>query len=335
MREAMHYERKAGGKVFCRLCPQACTIQEGRSGFCRVRKNVGGTLYSMNFGQCTAMAVDPVEKKPLYHFYPGRTILSLGTFGCNFRCSFCQNWQIAQGNPDSTDLSPDQVFEMAMRHSQKGNCIGVAYTYSEPLMWYEFVYETAAILRKRGLKNVLVTNGFINPGPLEELLPNIDAMNIDVKAFHNDFYKSICAGALDPVLRTVELAASRCHVEITTLLVSGLNDSEDEIKKLVDWIAGIDPSLPLHLSRYFPSYKLNSAATPLRTLERAREIAARKLKYVYLGNAPELGGENTICPQCGEILIERAGYHVHVKSLEKDPKGNRCTNCGYQVNITG
>lgn len=331
MREAMFYERDGSGKTFCRLCPKLCNIREGKTGFCRVRKNEEGTLYTLNFGKCTAVAVDPIEKKPLYHFYPGHDILSLGTFGCNLRCGFCQNWQIAHGDPDSRELSPRQVVELAVKYASAGDCVGVAYTYSEPFMWYEFVYETARELRERGLKNVLVTNGYVNPEPLEELLPYIDAMNIDVKAFTDDFYKSQCVGMLKPVLRTVEMSVSRCHVEITTLLVTGLNDLEEEIRKLVDWVAGLEPSPPLHFSRYFPNYKMEREPTPLRTLEKAREIAMEKLDYVYIGNAPELNGADTICPHCGEVLIERTGYYVRLKALD----GHNCTRCGHQINLVG
>lgn len=329
MREAMFYEKDDGGKAFCRLCPKMCSIREGKTGFCRVRRNEGGTLYTLNFGKCTALALDPVEKKPLYHFYPGRDILSLGTFGCNLHCGFCQNWQIAHGEPEARYLSPEQVAGLAAKYSAAGDCVGAAYTYSEPFVWYEFVYESARAVRDRGLKNVLVTNGYVSPEPLEELLPYIDAMNIDVKAFTGDFYKTTCAGTLKPVLRTVELSVSRCHVELTTLLVTGLNDSEDEIKRLVDWVAGIDPSIPLHFSRYFPNYKMDREPTPLRALQRAREIALEKLDYVYIGNAPQLEGADTLCPECGEVLIERTGYHTRIGALE----GKTCANCGKNINL--
>ncbi len=329
VREAMFYERGEDGKTFCRLCPKLCNIREGKTGFCRVRKNEGNTLYSLNYGHCAALAVDPVEKKPLYHFYPGRNILSLGTFGCNLHCGFCQNWQIAHSQPETREITPGQVAELAAKYAAGGDCIGVAYTYSEPFMWYEFVYETSKAVHQKGLQNVLVTNGYVNPEPLEKILPYIDAMNIDVKAFTDDFYKSNCAGMLDPVLRTVEISVPRCHVEITTLLVNSLNDSEEEIRELVKWVANLDPSPPLHFSRYFPGYKMDREATPLSTLEKAREIAREELDYVYIGNAPELGGNNTTCPHCGEILIERTGYYTRVGSLEKD----KCGSCGQHINL--
>lgn len=331
MREAMFYEKDGGGKTFCRLCPKLCNIREGKTGFCRVRKNEGGTLYTLNYGKCAALALDPVEKKPLYHFYPGYDILSLGTFGCNLRCGFCQNWQIAHGDPESRSLTPGQVAGLAARHAGGENCVGVAYTYSEPFMWYEFVFDCARAVRKKGLKNVLVTNGYVNPEPLKEILPCIDAMNIDVKAFTDDFYQAKCKGRLDPVLRTVEMAAGACHVEITTLLVTGLNDGEEEIKELVAWVAGLDPSIPLHFSRYFPNYKMDLEPTPLETLTRAREIALEKLDYVYIGNAPRLDGANTHCPDCGELLIKRTGYFIGTEGLA----GRECSNCGRKIKIRG
>ncbi|MTI83972.1 MAG: AmmeMemoRadiSam system radical SAM enzyme [Firmicutes bacterium] len=329
MREAMFYEQDEGGRTFCRLCPKLCNIREGKTGFCRVRKNEGGTLYSLNFGHCAALAVDPVEKKPLYHFYPGHSILSLGASGCNLHCGFCQNWHIAHSDPETRPLSPGQAADLAAKYAAGGECAGVAYTYSEPFMWYEFVYETSQKVREKGLKNVLVTNGYVNPEPLEEIIPYIDAMNIDVKAFTDQFYKDNCVGKLAPVLRTVELSVPHCHVEITTLLVNGLNDSEQEIRKLVDWVAGLDPSLPLHISRYFPNYKMDREATPLSTMEKALKIAKEKLNYVYIGNAPELDSANTVCPHCGELLVRRTGYYVNIEAL----LGDRCTACGKQINL--
>ncbi len=329
MQEAMFYEQDEGERTFCRLCPKLCNIREGKTGFCRVRKNEGGTLYSLNFGHCAALAVDPVEKKPLYHFYPGHSILSLGASGCNLHCGFCQNWNIAHSDPGTRPLSPGQAADLAAKYAAGGKCAGVAYTYSEPFMWYEFVYETSQKVREKGLKNVLVTNGYVNPEPLEEILPYIDAMNIDVKAFTDRFYKDNCAGRLAPVMRTVELSVPLCHVEITTLLVNGLNDSEQEIRKLVDWVAGLDPSLPLHISRYFPNYKMDREATPLSTMKKALEIAKEKLNYVYIGNAPELDSANTVCPHCGELLVKRTGYYVNIEALQ----GDRCTACGKQINL--
>ena len=329
MHEARFYEKRDKEAVYCSLCPKGCTIKEGHTGFCRARENRNGALYVTNYGQCSACAVDPVEKKPLYHFYPAHTILSLGTFGCNLRCGFCQNWEIAHGEPRTITLEPAQV--VAMTRAQGPRCIGVAYTYSEPLVWYEFVYDTARLVKEAGFKNVLVTNGFINEEPLGELLPYIDALNVDVKSFRDDYYKKICKGRLAPVLRTVALAREKCHVEVTNLIVTGLNDTEAEIAELVDWLAGLDPDIPLHFSRYFPNFEMEQPPTPVETLYRAREIARRKLRYVYLGNVWDEEADNTYCPECGTAVIRREGYKVRGLAL----KDGRCTACGAAVPVVG
>ncbi|MCL6635572.1 MAG: radical SAM protein, partial [Peptococcaceae bacterium] len=208
---------------------------------------------------------------------------------------------------------------------------GIAYTYSEPFMWYEFVWDTARLARKAGLKNVLVTNGYVNETPLREILPCIDAMNIDVKGFTDGYYRKNCAGRLEPVLRTVEIACRECHVELTTLLVTGLNDSAEEVGRLVDWVASLDREIPLHFSRYFPNFEMDLPATPPETLRRARDIARRKLSYVYIGNAPQLDAGDTVCPGCGAVLIERAGYSVRAAGLES----GKCRNCGREIRLVG
>ncbi len=332
MREALYYEKKEQNLIACRLCPKLCTIKEGKSGFCRVRQNRGGTLYAANYGRVTAYALDPIEKKPLYHFYPGAAILSLGTYGCNLRCGFCQNWSIAHGSPASVALTPEQAVELAREEVEPGRPgMGIAYTYSEPLIWYEFVRDTARLARRAGLKNVLVTNGYINETPLRALLPDIDAMNIDVKAFTGDYYREHCAGSLEPVLRTVEISCRECHVELTTLLVTGLNDSAEEIRRLVDWVAALDREIPVHFSRYFPNFELDLPPTPPDTLKMARDIAREKLAYVYVGNAPQLEAEDTYCPECGEKLIARFGYRVRPVGLD----GRKCGRCGSRIRITG
>jgi len=326
MREALYYQLHGPG-VMCSLCPKQCIITEGRTGFCRVRKNIGNKLYAQNYAACSSYALDPIEKKPLYHFYPGSLILSLGTWGCNFSCTFCQNWQIAQESPRTRSLMPESAVEMAKQYESKGN-IGIAYTYSEPSVWYEYVLDTAKAVQRAGLKNVLVTNGFINPEPLQALLPYIDALNIDVKAFNNEFYQTICAGSLSSVKRTVEVAAQACHVEITTLLVPGLNDDRAEIDKLSQWLADINPNIPLHFSRYFPNHKMDVPSTPESTMEMAQDIAAQYLNYVYLGNMNGDGG-NTYCPQCSQLLIERSEFHSYLVD------GSHCPQCGNKINIVG
>lgn len=331
MKEALFYEKKDKEQVFCRLCPRMCTIRPGRKGFCRTRENRGGVLYALNYGKCTAASLDPVEKKPLYHFYPGSLIYSLGTFGCNLHCGFCQNWEIAHGEPREMEITPEEAVREAVRYRERGyRNIGIAFTYSEPLVWYEFVYDTARLAKKRGLKNVLVTNGYVQEEPLRAILPFIDAMNIDVKGFTEDYYHRVCAGRLEPVRRAVEISFRRCHVELTTLLVTGLNDSEEEIGRLAEWVAGLDENIPLHISRYFPNYRMELPPTPLESLRRAAQTAKRKLNYVYVGNAPQLNMEDTFCPQCGQKVIGRNAYNVRITGLNSD---NTCTRCGGAVRI--
>ena len=331
MEPALYWEKVNDKKVQCLLCPQNCVIAEGKKGFCRVRSNSEGKLYSLNYGQATSYGMDPIEKKPLYHFYPGKNVFSIGTFGCNLRCGFCQNWTIAHGEePRTVGITPSQVVEAAQREKSRDN-IGIAYTYSEPLMWYEFVLEAAKLAHQQGLKNILVTNGFINHHPMEELLPYIDAMNIDVKAFNDEFYNTTCAGELHPVQEIAELVHDKCHIEITTLLVTGLNDSCEEVAELAGWIADLDPNIPLHLTRYFPNYKMELPPTPIDTMTRARETALKKLKFVYMGNVQSATGRNTYCPDCGELLINRTGYYTNKQGLE----GNRCIGCGRDLAITG
>lgn len=283
-RTAMFYEKLEHSKVHCFLCPHNCVIKPGQWGACRARKNTDGELHSMNYGKITSIALDTIEKKPLNRFHPRSLILSAGTFGCNLKCSFCQNWTIAHEHSPTADITPEQLAEKAKEAENVGN-IGIAYTYNEPSIWYEFVYDTSRYAKQLGLYNVLVTNGFISREPLLEILPYTDAMNIDVKGFANRFYEDICKADLRNVKQTVELAAKSCHVELTTLVIPGHNDSLDEIDKLSEWIASISPEIPLHLSRFFPNYKMkNVPATPVETLIRARDYARRHLKYVYLGN---------------------------------------------------
>jgi len=326
MREALFYKVLEGDKVRCELCPRECVIPKGGKGFCRVRRHEDGKLLAENYLRCSSYALDPIEKKPLYHFYPGSTIFSIGTWGCNFTCQFCQNWQIAQEEPETVLLTPQKVKEIVQERKSE-HCIGVAYTYSEPTVWYEFVLETAQLVREAGGKNVLVTNGYIAEEPLRQLLPLIDAMNIDIKAFNQDFYRRVCCGDLEAVKRTAEIAVQHCHIELTTLLITGMNDSDEEIEKLVDWIAvRLHPGVPLHFSRYFPNYKLNAPPTPVETMNRAREIARKKLRYVYLGNVSG-AGSNTYCYHCNALLVERPQGIHHLTA------GKTCPSCGVPIEI--
>ncbi|WP_338818397.1 GTP 3',8-cyclase [Moorella thermoacetica] len=325
--EAAYYVKLPEEKVECRLCPHTCVIAPGKRGVCRVRENREGRLITRNYGRCSSLALDPIEKKPLYHFYPGSLILSAGTVGCNFSCDFCQNWEIAQQEPETVVISPDDL----VRKAREVDSLGIAYTYSEPLVWFEFVLATAQLARNAGLKNVMVTNGFIRPEPLKELLPWIDAWNIDVKGFSLEFYRKVVKGDYRPVLKTAAAAVdSGSHVEITTLLVTGLNDDSTELEELVKWVAtnlGVDT--PLHFSRYFPRYRLEAPPTPLETMRRARDMARKHLHYVYLGNVADPEANNTYCPVCGELVIRRTGYHVSLPGLD----GRICRSCGSELAI--
>jgi len=329
MKEALFYKLvdKDKGIIKCLLCPKGCLIKEGQVGFCRSRKNINNKLYSLIYSKVSSCGFDPIEKKPLYHFYPGTPVLSLGTVGCSFSCSFCQNWTISQGSIENVsveELSPERAVQLALDN----NSPGIAYTYSEPLIWYEYVLDTAIIAKKDNLKNILVTNGFINREPLLKLLPFIDAMNIDLKSFRNSFYQKYCKGSLSPVLQTIEIAKSYSHIEITNLLIPGLNDREEEIKELVNWLASQGENIPLHFSRYFPCYKMNIEATPISTLYKARDIAQKKLKYVYIGNIWDEEANTTYCGNCKKILIKRTGYNIINLGLDKTGK---CKYCGEQV----
>lgn len=286
MKKASYYIIKDREKkeIQCLLCPHVCAIPAGKTGLCRVRLNDQGELKLINYGKVTAAALDPIEKKPLKRYMPGKRIFSLGTFGCNFTCGFCQNWRIAQQEaPSYHFLSPQEAVEKALELIPSGN-IGIAYTYSEPLMWFEYVLETAKLAQQNGLKNILVTNGYINSKPLKELLPYLDAVNLDIKSFSEGFYHDVCQGELQPVLNSAKLFAEKCHLEITTLLVPGLNDSTQEIKELASWIASIDERIPLHLSRYFPNYRFSLPPTPVAKMHEAKKTAELYLRHVFLGN---------------------------------------------------
>lgn len=281
MIEARYYTKEDDKKVRCNLCPHRCLISDGGVGFCQARKNKNGKLYSLNYGYISSIAFDPIEKKPLYHFYPGSSILSIGTFGCSFRCLHCQNYSISQQMPQVFEMEVDKLIELAKKDR---DCIGIAFTYNEPTIWFEYVMDVAKRFKEEGLKTVLVTNGFLNKEPLVDLLSVIDAMNIDLKAFNEDFYKKICKGELESVKEFIQIAAQKAHVEVTTLIIPTLNDSEEEMESLSKWLASIDDRIPLHLTRYFPRYKMNLPPTPEETLRRLKDIAKRYLAYVYLGN---------------------------------------------------
>jgi pyruvate formate lyase activating enzyme len=333
----MFWDPPQDGRIHCRLCPHECRIADGKTGICRVRQNRGGVLYPLTYSQVSSINLDPIEKKPLYHFHPGSCILSLGALGCNLACAFCQNWEISQATPSTPlragvptrTLTPQQAVELAQREPRN---IGLAYTYNEPLIWYEYVHDTAQLARKARLKNVLVTNGYINEDPLRQLLGVIDAMNVDVKSYTEEFYRTLCKGKAAPVRRTVEIAhAAGCLVELTNLIIPGYNDAEADLRALVDWVASVDAAIPMHFSRYHPAYKLEAPPTPLATLETAYRVAKEKLRYVYLGNIVGAGGEDTQCPACGKTVVSRRGFSAQVVGL----RDGKCASCSAEINIIG
>ncbi len=273
-------------RLVCDICPHYCNIEENQVGFCGARSNRMGKISAINYGLLTGIALDPMEKKPLYHFHPGSYILSVGSFGCNFRCSFCQNYEIAMAGKDRVRtryVSPEKIVRLAKELIPKGN-IGIAYTYNEPLVGYEYVYDCAKLAGEEGLKNVLVTNGYINEKPFLALLKYLDALNIDLKTFNDKIYQTL-GGGLEAVKHSIKLAAENNHVEVTTLVVPGENDSEEEIRELSKWLASIRPDIPLHLTRFFPRYKMTDReATKISRIYELADIARESLEYVYEGN---------------------------------------------------
>lgn len=332
MKEAMFYKKLENDKVECQLCPHRCTVSEGKRGICGVRENQKGILNTLIYGLTTSITPDPIEKKPLYHFYPGTYALSFGTVGCNLKCQHCQNFSISQGKVDSLRLKKLRVDDV-VNSAKRYKCQGIAWTYNEPTIWYEFTYDASKIAKKMGLYTCYVTNGFIESEPLRKISPYLDAMNIDVKSFSNDFYKKTCKARLDPVLETCKLAKDLdIFIELTYLIIPSQNDNEEEIDRFCTWIVdNLGEDTPVHFSRFHPDYKMmDTIATPMSTLGKAYETAQKAgIKYVYLGNIPHGDYENTYCPSCGELLIERIGFSTR-KHLVTDGK---CPKCGMNVKV--
>ena len=319
LKEAMWYEKLEDGKIKCNLCPNECILKPGQRGICKVRENIDGKLYALNYAQAVSINVDPIEKKPIFHMLPGSTAFSIATAGCNLSCLNCQNWQISQSYPEDLDsfyLTPQQVVDKAIESGSKS----IAYTYSEPIIFYEYMLETAKLAHDKDLKNIMVTAGYINPEPLAELLPYIDAFNVDLKGFSDEFYMRIVGGHLDPVLDSIKIVAeSDKFLEITYLIIPGENDSFEMISAMLDWVLeNVGENAIVHFSRFHPLYKLtNKPETPLETLINARDLALKKgLKYVYIGNVVYPQAENTYCND-GSIAIERQGYFIKQNKLEK------------------
>lgn len=329
MKEAMFCRKLKGSGVKCLLCPRECSISEGRSGNCRVRKNIGGKRFSLSYAAPCAAAVDPVEKKPMFHFLPGTAAYSIGTAGCNLHCLFCQNWTTSQASPEevlSGHVEPKEIVASAV----KSGCKSIAYTYNEPAVFYEYVLETARLARKKGLKNIIVSNGFIQQEPLAGWCRVIDGANIDIKGFTNDFYRNITGSWIEPVLETVRaLQKKKVWLELTNLIIPGNNDRMPIIKKMCEWIVKeLGNEVPLHFSGFYPAYKMeNTPATPPSTLVKAGKTAKDAgIKYVYLGNVPTENGENTYCPSCGKLLVERKWFDV----LQNSIKSGKCA-CGEKI----
>lgn len=332
IKDASFYKKLEGSKVQCTLCSHNCKILEGSTGICGVRQNKDGKLYSLIYGLCSSMASDPIEKKPLYHFYPGSSVFSIGTVGCNFSCLHCQNYGISTAKPDYSymqKITPDDVVNFA----KEQGCMGVAFTYNEPSIWYEFTLDSAKLVKKQDLYTVYVTNGYISEDPLREISPVLDAMNIDVKAFTENFYKKVCKAKLQPVLDTCILAKELgIHLELTYLVIPGYNDSEKEVESFCRWVVEkLGYSIPVHFSRFHPDFNmLDVSRTPMDTMINIFNIAKKTgLSFVYLGNVSNGDYENTICPKCGNICVKRVGFSTRTTGLDK----GKCSNCGENLGI--
>ncbi len=328
--EANYYEKLEKGFIKCGICPQECEVGPNGRGFCGVRENRGGKYYLLVHSRPCTINVDPIEKKPLFHYLPGEKAFSIATAGCNIACKFCQNWEISQYRPEKVPYVKATPSEIALMASKKG-CKTIAYTYSEPVVFFEYMRDTAVEGNKLGIKSVVITNAFINEKPLLELTKVVGAIKVDFKAYKEDFYKNVCSGELRPVLRAMEIIKKQgVHLEIVHLTIPTLNDTDKEIKEMAKWIKGnLGEFVPLHFTRFYPTYKLkNLPPTPPSTLIRARELAkAEGLKYVYTGNLPGNDGENTYCHKCGKLLIKRLGFFIKENKI----KSGKCPYCGEKI----
>lgn len=331
MREALLYQKLAENKVQCHLCNHRCRIGEGQKGICGVRENREGTLYTLVYRQLISRNIDPIEKKPLFHFAPGSRSFSIATVGCNFHCDFCQNYEISQMPRDEKqiwgeDVSPEQIVAMA----KKANCRTISYTYTEPTIYFEYALDIARLASAEGLKNVFVTNGYMTEDALRMIHPHLHAANVDLKAFGEEFYQKRCGGRLEGVLHSLRIMkALGVWVEITTLIIPGLNDTEEELRRLAEFIATLGRETPWHISRFHPMYKMLDRSPPsVRILDQARKIGLEAgLRYVYTGNVPGDPGEDTYCHQCGKLLIDRLGFQIQENRIRE----KRCSHCGASI----
>lgn len=336
MKKALFYEPVAENRVRCTLCNHGCKIHEGKRGICGVRENRGGDLYSLVYGKIIAENVDPIEKKPLFHFMPGSKAFSIATVGCNFRCKFCQNYDISQYPHDHGGeiIGQDRTPEDIVAFAKAAQCETIAYTYTEPTIFFEFALDTAMLARRDGIKNVFVSNGFMSPEAARLIGPYLDAINIDIKAFSEKFYKDICGARLEPVLKTIELMKEiGVWVEVTTLIIPDLNDGSQELHDIARFIKSVGVDIPWHVTQFFPTYKLmDHPRTPVDTLRRAHDIGMEEgLRYVYEGNIPGEGRENTTCYACKTPLIERYGMSL----IENRLQGGKCPECGAKIDGIG
>ena len=329
-KECLFYEKGDNRAVSCTLCPHECDVPDGRRGVCGVRVNRGGVYRTLVYNRICSLNVDPIEKKPFYHYLPGTSALSIATAGCNMTCKFCQNHAISQARPENIrhrDATPRQLIDLALARKAPT----VAYTYNEPTIFYEYMHDVAQAGRARNVGSVMVSNGFINPEPMRRLAKHLTAVKVDLKAFTDKFYRDVCGGALKPVLDNLEVVhATGMHLEIVVLLIPTLNDSADEIKKMCGWVVKhLGPDVPMHFSRFHPTYRMrNLPRTPIKTVERARDIAvAAGVHYAYVGNVPFHDYGNTVCHRCKTLLIERVGFRL-VKNVIADGK---CPKCGTKI----
>ncbi|MBD3183055.1 AmmeMemoRadiSam system radical SAM enzyme [Candidatus Poribacteria bacterium] len=333
MTEARWYRKLSDNRVKCNLCNHGCLIQDGNRGICGVRENKDGTLYSLVYGKVIATHVDPIEKKPLFHFYPGTKIFSIATVGCNFKCTHCQNADISQMPVDHKRISgQDASLEQIIQMAERTNCSSIAYTYTEPTIFMEYAYDIAKLANEKGIKNVFVSNGYMTEEALRDISPYLDAVNIDLKGFTEEHYREICGARLKPVLDTLKLMKELgIWVEVTTLVIPTINDSEKTLKGIAEFILSLGSETPWHVSRFHPTYKLmNLPSTPISTVIKAREIGLSVgLKYVYSGNVPGDDGENTYCPDCGKVVIPRYGYNLEKRHLTD----SKCEFCGEKIDI--
>lgn len=335
MKEARFYENIGDNTVRCHLCAHLCKIVDGRMGICGVRENRGGRLFTHVYGKVISRNIDPIEKKPLFHFYPGTRSYSIATVGCNFRCLHCQNYEISQmprerGLILGEDVTPEEIVRDALNHKSSS----ISYTYTEPTIFMEYAYDVSRLAVSSGLKNVFVTNGYMTKEALLEINPFLHAANVDIKSFREDFYKRVCGARLSPVLDSITLMKEiGIWVEITTLIIPTQNDSEEELRDIARWIYKTSPSIPWHISAFYPAYKMtNLPRTPVSTVERAREIGLEEgLRYVYTGNIPGDPGESTYCYNCGNMLIERYGFYV----TENRIKDSTCPYCNVEIDGVG